>query len=72
MCLGEYGVVVELLDGAQAIVRFADGSTRAVSLAVLLADDTPVGPGATVAVSIGMALHLVDDAPAGAGKETLP
>ena len=61
MCLGEYATVVELLDTPRAIVRFVDGVTRDVSLAVLLAEGTPVGPGDRVAVSIGMALHLVHD-----------
>lgn len=61
MCLGEYGTVVELLDDARAVVRFGDGRTSEVSLAVLVAEGTPVDPGDTVAVSIGMALHLVED-----------
>lgn len=59
MCLGEYATVVELLDTPRAVVRFADGVTRDISLAVLLAEGTPVAPGDTVAVSIGMALHVV-------------
>ena len=61
MCLGEYGTVVELLDDAHAVVRFADGTLRDVSLAVLVAEGVAVDRGDTVAVSIGMALHLVDD-----------
>lgn len=61
MCLGEYGTVVELVDPARAIVRFGDGRTREVSLAVLVAEGAAVAPGATVAVSIGMAIHLVSD-----------
>lgn len=59
MCLGEYATVVELLDTPRAVVRFADGVTSDISLAVLLAEGTPVAPGDTVAVSIGMALHVV-------------
>ena len=62
MCLGEYGTVVELLDGARAAVRFGDGTQREVSLAVLVAEGTTVTSGDTVAVSIGMALHVVDHA----------
>jgi hydrogenase maturation factor len=61
MCLGEYATVVELLDPARAVVRFADGVSRDVSLAVLLAEGTPVRRGDTVAVSIGMALHVVSE-----------
>lgn len=61
MCLGEYATVVDVLDPARAVVRFGDGSTRQVSLAVLTAEGTVVEPGDTVAVSIGMALHLADD-----------
>jgi hydrogenase maturation factor len=61
MCLGEYGRVVELSDDAHAVVRFADGTLRDVSLAVLVAEGVTVDRGDTVAVSIGMALHLVDD-----------
>jgi hydrogenase maturation factor len=61
MCLGEYGTVVELLDAAHAVVRFGDGATRDVSLAVLAAEGTAVVPGDVVAVSIGMALHLATD-----------
>jgi len=60
MCLGEYGTVVELLDDAHAMVRFADGTEREVSLAVLVVDGVTVERGDTVAVSIGMALRLVD------------
>jgi hydrogenase maturation factor len=63
MCLGEYGTVVELLDGARAAVRFGDGTLRDISLAVLVAEGTTVASGDTVAVSIGMALHVVNDAP---------
>ena len=62
MCLGDDATVVEVLDDARAIARFADGTLRAVSLAVLAADGVTVAPGDTVAVSIGMALHVVDDA----------
>lgn len=61
MCLGEYGTVVEVLDPARAVVRFRDGSTQQVSLAVLATEGTAVAAGDTVAVSIGMALHLVGD-----------
>lgn len=61
MCLGEYATVVELLEPPRAVVRFADGVTRDVSLAVLLVEGTPVGPGDTVAVSIGMALHVLSE-----------
>lgn len=61
MCLGEYGTVVEILDPARAVVRFRDGGTQQVSLAVLAAEGTAVAAGDTVAVSIGMALHLVGD-----------
>lgn len=59
MCLGAYATVVELVDASRATVRFPDGATSDISLAVLLAEGTPVEPGDTVAVSIGMALHLV-------------
>jgi hydrogenase maturation factor len=63
MCLGEYATVVELVDPARAIVRFGDGRIGSVSLAVLVAEGTPVELGDTLVVSIGMALHLVlDDA----------
>jgi hydrogenase maturation factor len=61
MCLGEYATVVEVLDEARAVARFADGSLRDVSLAVLVADGLTVERGDTVAVSIGMALHRMDD-----------
>jgi hydrogenase maturation factor len=60
MCLGEYATVVELLDDARAVARFADGTVRDVSLAVLVVEGVTVEPGDTVAVSIGMALHRVD------------
>jgi hydrogenase maturation factor len=60
MCLGEVATVVELLDDGRARARFADGTLRDVSLAVLVVEGVTVGPGDTVAVSIGMALHLVD------------
>lgn len=59
MCLGEYATVVDVLDDAHAAVRFADGTMRDVSLAVLAVDGVSVERGDTVAVSIGMALHLV-------------
>jgi hypothetical protein len=52
--------VVEVLADGHAVVRFADGTARAVSLAVLLADDITVEPGDEVAVAIGMALHRSD------------
>ncbi len=61
MCLGDYATVVEVLDDAQAVARFADGTLRAVSLAVLAVGGVTVVPGDTVAVSIGMALRLADD-----------
>jgi hydrogenase maturation factor len=61
MCLGEYATVAEILGPARALVRFADGRTGEVSLAVLTAEGTTVVIGDTVAVSIGMALHLVSD-----------
>lgn len=60
MCLGEYATVVELTDRGHAVARFADGTLRDVSLAVLVAEGITVEPGDTVAVSIGMALHRVD------------
>lgn len=60
MCLGEYGTVVELLDGARAVVACRD-SRRAVSLAVLVAEGVPVHVGDVVMVSIGMALAVVGD-----------
>ena len=61
MCLGEYATVVEVLDDARAVARFADGTLRDVSLAVLAVDGVTVQCGDTVAVSIGMALQRVDD-----------
>jgi hydrogenase maturation factor len=61
VCLGEYGTVVEVRDDARAVVRYADGTLREVSLAVLCAARVTVQPGDIVAVSIGIALHLVDD-----------
>jgi hydrogenase maturation factor len=60
MCLGEYATVVELLEDAHAVARFADGTLRNVSLAVLVVEGVTVACGDTVAVSIGMALHRVD------------
>jgi hydrogenase maturation factor len=60
VCLGAYGTVVEVLGDARATVRFADGTERLVSLAVLVADGVTVEPGDDVAVAIGMALHRVD------------
>lgn len=60
MCLGAYGTIVELVGESRAVVRFDDGTQREVSLAVLVADGVAVEPGATVAVSIGMALQVVD------------
>lgn len=60
MCLGEYATVVELLDDAHAVARFADGTLRDISLAVLAVEGVAVDRGDTVAVSIGMALQLVD------------
>lgn len=58
MCLGEYGTIVEIIDIGRAVVRFDDDTTRPISLAVLVAEDTPVDVGDRVMVSIGMALDL--------------
>jgi hydrogenase maturation factor len=58
VCLGEYGTIVEVIDVGRAIVRFDDGHTSEVSLAVLAVEGMSVGPGDRVMVSIGMALHL--------------
>lgn len=63
MCLGEDATVVEVLDGGRALARFADGTVREISLAVLIVDGVTVRPGDVVAVSIGMALHRRDDQP---------
>jgi hydrogenase maturation factor len=60
VCLGEYGVVVDLTDTGRAVVHFHDGSRRTVSLAVLVADGVEVRPGDVVMVSIGMALERVE------------
>ena len=57
MCLGEYGTVVEVIDVGRAIVRYDDGHTREVSLAVLAADGVTVIAGDRVMVSIGLALE---------------
>ena len=57
MCLGEYGTIVEVIDVGRAIVRYADGHTREVSLAVLAADGITATPGDRVMVSIGFALE---------------
>jgi hydrogenase maturation factor len=62
MCLGDIVTVVDHVDPGRAIVRFADGRTGTVSLAVLVAEGTTVEPGDRVMVSIGMALHLLYDA----------
>lgn len=70
MCLGEYGTIVQIIDGGRAIVRFGDDSTRQVSLAVLVAEGTPVVPGDRVMVSIGMALELERGQPDPSSPET--
>ena len=57
MCLGEYGTIVEVIDVGRAIVRYDDGHTCEVSLAVLAADGIAATPGDRVMVSIGMALE---------------
>lgn len=58
MCLGEYGTVIDTSPDGRATVRCADGATRSVSLAVLIAEGIDVVPGDSVMVSIGMALHV--------------
>ena len=60
MCLGEYAVIVDVIDAGRAVVLFHDGSQREVSLAVLAADGVEVLPGDVVMVSIGMALELIE------------
>jgi hydrogenase maturation factor len=58
MCLGELGTVTQTDTSGRAMVRFADGSVRQVSLAVLHVDGVRVVPGDVVTVSIGMALDV--------------
>ena len=62
MCLGEYGTVVAVLDPPHARVRFADGDTRVVSLAVLLLQNlAALAASATVALATATALVLLAD-----------
>ena len=60
MCLGEFGTIVATSPDGFARVRFADGSVRRVSTAVLVADGVPVAPGDSIVVSMGLALRTVD------------
>jgi hydrogenase maturation factor len=56
VCLGEFGTVVAVRD-ATAVVEFADGSVRDVSIAVLVVEGVRLAPGDPVLVSMGMALR---------------
>lgn len=58
MCLGEYGVVVEIGGDGRGRVRFSDGSVRDVSLAVTTVEGVVLAVGDQVMVSMGMVLHV--------------
>jgi len=80
MCLGKYGLIVEVIDAGRARVsyqldeqhndRHDDRRSELVSLAVLVAEGLAPRPGDVVVVSMGMALRIVDD-PEDAASEAI-
>lgn len=57
MCLGETGVVVEVLSDGHALVRFEDASIRAASLVVPTVEGIQIACGDRVVVAVGMVLR---------------
>lgn len=62
MCLGELGVVADVLDDGRALVRFDDGSYGQASLVVPAVEGTGILTGDRVMVSMGMVLRREGEA----------
>lgn len=57
MCIGEFGVVADVLADDRALVRFEDGSVRPVSLVVPIVEGIEIVAGDRVMVSMGLVVR---------------